>query len=234
MNIFRKALFTITFVLFGSTVGAEQLDASTKLWNKLDPLIEQCNASMDENIIKNIALELWSISKLPFGLRMGAEACVNKFVKEKAILTWESGWQFLIDDDEKKVWSRPIRELIETERASCIKSEGGDFQVPVTAIESVDLTGNGSKDTVVYEGRFRCNGSSSYYSGSGGSTIHLIVADQVFSYFARGFEVVFPFSNANPVLIFAVHGSFCDSYGANSCVLATIWGDGGFQFVKAE
>lgn len=211
-----------------------EIDASTKLWNKMDPLIEKCNASIDKNVIKNIALDLWSMTKLPFGLRGGAEACVNKFLSRKAILTWESGWQFLVGEDEKKVWSRPIKELIEDERASCVKSEGGEFQVPVTAIERVDLTGNGSKDSVVYVGRFRCNGSSSYYTGSGGSTIHLVVDDQIHSYMAHGFSVTFPFGDHYPVIIFGVHGSFCDSYGANNCVMATVWGDGGFQLVRTE
>lgn len=211
-----------------------EIDKNSNLFNELDLLIEQCNESTDGNFIQSVALELWSMNKLPFGLRRGAEACVNKFLSREAILTWDSGWQFLVGEDDKKVWSTPIKELIEDERASCVKGEGGDFQVPVTAIERVDLTGNGLKDSVVYVGRFRCNGSSSYYTGSGGSTIHLVVDDQIHSYMAHGFSVTFPFGDNYPVIIFGVHGSFCDSYGANNCVMATVWGDGGFQLVRTE
>ena len=53
MNTFHNILLTISMVLLGSTVGAEEPDASTKLWNKMDPLIEKCNASTDKNVIKN-------------------------------------------------------------------------------------------------------------------------------------------------------------------------------------
>ena len=211
-----------------------EIDKNSNFFNKLDLMIEQCNESTDGNFIQSVVLELWSMNKLPFGLRRGAEACVNKFLSREAILTWDSGWQFLVGEDDKKVWSTPIKELIEDERASCVKGEGGDFQVPVTAVERIDLTGNGSKDSVVYVGRFRCNGSSSYYTGSGGSIIHLVVGDQIHSYMAHGFSVTFPFGDDYPVIIFGVHGSYCDSYGANNCVMATVWGDGGFQLVSTR
>ena len=215
-----------------SAGASEEIDDSTKLWNRIDPLTERCRVATDSVQIEEMALELLALSDMPAGLSDDAEECVNKFLDREVIYSWYGGWQLLTDNDDEKLWSTTIRSFIDGQRKECLDLTKGGLQVPIAAIEKIDLTGNNEADTVVHVGRFRCDGSASMFSGSGGSPIALIIGDSVTEFFARGFAVSDPFASGYPVINLAVHGSFCGGYGVTNCVMATVWSDGNFQVVE--
>ena len=223
--------------LMATNLSAEEISAEAKHWNKVDQLTVDCETAQsfgNDDQIKNAALELWQLTDIPFGLRASAESCVSEYLDGDAIFTWVSGWQLLLTGDELRVMPTPVLNIIDKQRTSCFKYEEGDLQVPVSAIQKVDLTGNNEQDTVFHLGRVRCDGSSSYFSGSGGSSVYLIVGDKVTEFLARGFAISYALGEGYPIVILAVHGSACDSYGATNCVLATVWGDGKFEVVGTK
>lgn len=231
------AAYCALFLFLGSTAGADKAEDSSALWNKVDQLIVDCETAQsfgNDDQIKNAALELWQLTDISFGLRASAESCVSEYLDGDAIFTWDSGWELLLTGDELRVMPTPVLNIIEKQRTSCFKYEEGDLQVPVSAIQKVDLTGNNEQDTVFHLGRVRCDGSSSYFSGSGGSSVYLIVGDKVTEFLARGFAISYALGEGYPIVILAVHGSACDSYGATNCVLATVWGDGKFEVVGTK
>ena len=65
MNTVHKALLIIAIVLLGQSVGAEDIDDSTKLWNRLDPLTERCRLTTDSVQIEKMAIELLALSDMP-------------------------------------------------------------------------------------------------------------------------------------------------------------------------
>lgn len=221
--------------LMATNLSAEEISAEAKHWNKVDQLTVDCETAQsfgNDDQIKNAALELWQLTDIPFGLRASAESCVSEYLDGDAIFTWDSGWQLLLTGDELRVMPTPVLNIIEKQRESCSKYEDGDLQVPLSAIQKVDLTGNNEQDTVFHLGRVRCGESSSYFSGSGGSSVYLIVGDKVTEFLARGFAVSYAMGEGYPIVILAVHGSACDGYGATNCILATVWGDDKFEVVS--
>jgi hypothetical protein len=223
--------------LMATNLFAEEISVEAKHWNKVDQLLVDCETAQsfgNYDQIKNAALELWQLTDIPFGLRASAESCVSEYLDGDAIFTWDSGWELLLTKDELRVMPSPVLNIINEQRVSCSKYEQGKLQVPVTAIQKVDLTGNNEQDTVFHLGRVRCDGSSSYFSGSGGSSVYLIVGDKVTEFLARGFAISYALGEGYPIVILSVHGSACDSYGATNCVLATVWGDGKFEVVGTK
>lgn len=223
--------------LVATNLSAEEISAESRHWNKVDQLIVDCETAIsfgNDDQIKNAALELWQLTDIPFGLRASAESCVSEYLDGDAIFTWDSGWELLLTKDELRVMPSPVLNIINEQRVSCSKYEQGKLQVPVTAIQKVDLTGNNEQDTVFHLGRVRCDGSSSYFSGSGGSSVYLIVGDKVTEFLARGFAISYALGEGYPIVILAVHGSACDGYGATNCVLATVWGDEKFEVVGTK
>ena len=223
--------------LMATNLFAEEISVEAKHWNKVDQLLVDCETAQsfgNYDQIKNAALKLWQLTDIPFGLRASAESCVSEYLDGDAIFTWDSGWELLLTKDELRVMPSPVLNIINEQRASCSKYEQGKLQVPVTAIQKVDLTGNNEQDTVFHLGRVRCDGSSSYFSGSGGSSVYLIVGDKVTEFLARGFAISYALGEGYPIVILSVHGSACDSYGATNCVLATVWGDGKFEVVGTK
>ena len=229
------ATYCAVFLLLVSTAEADKAEDSGALWNKVDQLIVDCDTAQsfgNDDQIKNAALELWQLTDIPFGLRASAESCVSEYLDGEAIFTWASGWEFLLADDDLKVLGTAVLNIISEHRELCSEYGDGELQVPVTAIEKVDLTGNNEQDTVFHLGKVRCSESGSYFSGSAGSFVYLIVEDKVTEFLARGFAVSYALGEGNPIIILSVHGSACGGYGATNCVLATVWGDGKFEVVE--
>jgi hypothetical protein len=222
--------------LMATNLSAEEISSEAKHWNKVDQLIVDCDTAQsfgNDDQIKNAALELWQLTDIPFGLRASAESCVSEYLDGEAIFTWASGWEFLLNDDDLKVLGTAVLNIISEHRELCSEYGDGELQVPVTAIEKVDLTGNNEQDTVFHLGKVRCSDSGSYFSGSAGSFVYLIVEDKVTEFLARGFAVSYALGEGNPIIILSVHGSACGGYGATNCVLATVWGDNKFEVVSA-
>ena len=223
--------------LIATNLSAEEISSEAKHWNKVDQLIVDCDTAQsfgNDDQIKNAALELWQLTDIPFGLRASAESCVSEYLDGEAIFTWASGWEFLLNDDDLKVLGTAVLNIISEHRELCSEYGDGELQVPVTAIEKVDLTGNNEQDTVFHLGKVRCSDSGSYFSGSAGSFVYLIVEDKVTEFLARGFAVSYALGEGNPIIILSVHGSACGGYGATNCVLATVWGDGKFEVVGTK
>lgn len=221
--------------LMATNLSAEEISSEAKHWNKVDQLIVDCDTAQsfgNDDQIKNAALELWQLTDIPFGLRASAESCVSEYLDGEAIFTWAGGWEFLLNDDDLKVLGTAVLNIISEHRELCSEYGDGELQVPVTAIEKVDLTGNNEQDTVFHLGKVRCSESGSYFSGSAGSFVYLIVEDKVTEFLARGFAVSYALGEGNPIIILSVHGSACGGYGATNCVLATVWGDGKFEVVE--
>ena len=221
--------------LMATNLSAEEISSEAKHWNKVDQLIVDCDTAQsfgNDDQIKKAALKLWKLTDIPFGLRASAENCVSEYLDGEAIFTWASGWEFLLNDDDLKVLGTAVLNIISEHRELCSEYGDGELQVPVTAIEKVDLTGNNEQDTVFHLGKVRCSESGSYFSGSAGSFVYLIVEDKVTEFLARGFAVSYALGEGNPIIILSVHGSACGGYGATNCVLATVWGDGKFEVVE--
>ena len=115
--------------------------------------------------------------------------------------------------------------------ASCA-AEGGTLRLPEDdPATAVDLTGDGTADDwIIYEAGAFCGPDLGYLGGSGGNYIHAVVGTSVSSWFGGAWvtqDVVFtPEGEALPprrVLLIAVHGSGCGSYGAAPCVVAAAW-----------
>lgn len=225
------------FALLATNLFAEEISAEAKLWHKVSQLIADCETAQSfskDGLVRNAASELWQLTDIPFGLRASAESCVSEYLDGDAIFTWGSGWEFLLNDDDLKVFDPAVLNIILEHRELCLEHGDGELQVPVTAIEKVDLTGNNERDTVFHLGKVRCSVSGSYFSGSAGSFVYLVVEDKVTEFLAKGFAVSYALGEGNPIIILSVHGSACGGYGATNCVLATVWGDGEFEVVETK
>jgi hypothetical protein len=223
--------------LVATNLSAEEISSEAKHWNKVDQLIVDCETAQSfskDDQVRNAASELWQLTDIPFGLRTSAESCVSEYLDRDAIFTWDSGWEFLLSGDDIRVLPASVLDIIEEHKDHCNMSEDGELQVPVTAIERIDLTGNAEPDTVFHSDKLRCGASGSYFSGSGGSHLYLIVKDKVTRFVARSFAVSYALGEGFPIIILAVHGSACDGYGATNCVLATVWGDDKFEVVRTK
>jgi hypothetical protein len=116
-------------------------------------------------------------------------------------------------------------------RAEC-EAEGGTLVLPETLrSESVDLTGDGRPDLVFSEEGAFCGPDLGFVGGgSAGARVHVIVGDHVQSLLPGNwtvtrlqFRVEDEVMTTAPVLVMAVHGLFCDSFGAAPCFLAYGW-----------
>ena len=224
-------LASLIALLLPVKISAEETSAADN-WNILNDLLGQCAQIQNDNTELNlIAQKLWQISEIPYGLRTASSECLNKFFDNDVVYTWDAGWQFLISEDEIKVYPNPIKNLIEDAQKFCSEFEDGNLKIPQSAIRKEDLTGNGLSDYIFSYEKLHCTSGNTIWSGSGGGTIALVVGDHVSKFLARGMQVTRPFGVDYPVILFAVHGTMCDGYGATNCVLATVWGDDRFEFV---
>lgn len=115
--------------------------------------------------------------------------------------------------------------------ATCAQ-EGGTLRLPEDdPATAVDLTGDGTADDwIIYEAGAFCGPDLGFLGGSGGNYIHAVVGASLSSWFGGAWltqDVIFaPEGEALPaqrILLIAVHGSVCDSYGAAPCVIAAAW-----------
>lgn len=116
-------------------------------------------------------------------------------------------------------------------RAECAE-RGGMLEMPERLHhEAADLTGNGAPDLIFSEeGAFCAPDLGFIGSGSAGARIHAIIGDHVQSLLPGNWTVTdLQFSiegEALPpvrVLILAVHGGFCDGFGASPCFVTYGW-----------
>lgn len=119
-----------------------------------------------------------------------------------------------------------------TESTARCAADGGTLILPEEdPATAVDLTGDGTADDwIIFEAGAFCGPDLGFLGGSGGNAIHAVVGKSLSSWFGGSWviqDVVFaPEGEALPskrVLLLAVHGSVCDSYGAAPCIIASAW-----------
>ena len=205
--------------------------------NDLDILINECNASINENdtsSIENISSKLLKLDKIPWAKREDVATCINKVSENELIYSRiTNSWESVLPENEIWFLKPTIRNLLGNYEKECAKYENGTLKVPESAIVDVDLTGDGETNTIIHSNRLDCSSSVSIWSDSGGGIMSLIVDKHVSQFHARSMAISYPFGKGvAPIIIFEVHGNYCDRPGSTPCVLATVWGDGEFQYVK--
>jgi hypothetical protein len=113
--------------------------------------------------------------------------------------------------------------------ALCAEQDNGVFASD-GAVRSLDVTGDGQPDTLVDELLFTCTTAASLYGGSGGSMIHVFVGDVQSDFLVQGYEVLT--WAGRTILLLAVHGSSCNSIGADPCFEALVWNGERFLSVR--
>ena len=217
--------------LFPAMLRAENSNEMTAR-STTEKLIEQCHrVRLSGGDLTEIVEKVWQLSEISYGLRYAAENCLNHYFENEVIYTWDQGWQFVIRDDQLQAYPRSVIKLIDEARRTCSESDEGILKIPASAIQKIDLTGNGINDQIFSYGKLHCTSESTLWCGSGGCTVALIVNDEATEFLARGYRIVYPFGNL-PIILFDVHGTECGGSGATNCILATVWGDKKFEHTK--
>jgi hypothetical protein len=111
-------------------------------------------------------------------------------------------------------------EVIAEARSFCDSFDGGVVEVGPTAVQSVELTGEGAPEAIIDWSGLACSTMASAWGGTGGSTITILAGGQRFDHMAFGWQVV---DFDGPVLLLAQHGINCNATGADRCVQALLW-----------
>jgi hypothetical protein len=112
---------------------------------------------------------------------------------------------------------------------ACAEQDNGVF-ASEGAVRQIDMTGDGTEDTIVDEALFTCTTAASLYSGSGGSMIHIFANGTESSFLVQGYETV-RWANVLIILL-AVDGSSCNTISANPCFEALTWAGDRFLSVR--
>ena len=112
---------------------------------------------------------------------------------------------------------------------ACAELDGGVF-ASEGAVRQIDLTGDGTDDTLVDEGLFTCSTAASLYGGSGGSVIHVFANGTESSFLVQGYETVRWADRL--IVLLAVDGSSCNTISANPCFEALTWVEDRFVSVR--
>ena len=123
----------------------------------------------------------------------------------------------------------PVQDLLDGAKADCAAMENGAFTAGPKAVVSVDLTGDGAPETVVDSADFQCSTMPSYWGGSMGNSIWVVVKDQAQEMLAQDWQV--ETLQGHPVLILWHSGAACNGAGVEPCVEAMIWSDQSTKFM---
>jgi hypothetical protein len=117
----------------------------------------------------------------------------------------------------------PVDTILAAAKSSCERLDSGRFD-PGDSVQRLDLTGNGSRGTIVDESRFSCSSARSLYCGSGGCQLHAIVGDRSWSFQAEGWRMIE--WDGRPILLVMRDGGWCGGAGAQICYEAVSWSHG--------
>jgi hypothetical protein len=112
---------------------------------------------------------------------------------------------------------------------ACAEQDNGVF-ASEGAVRQIDMTGDGTEDTLVDEALFTCTTAASLYAGSGGSMIHVFVNGAQSSFLVQGYETVR--WGDNLIVLLALGGTDCNTINANPCFEALIWVEDRFVTVR--
>ena len=119
--------------------------------------------------------------------------------------------------------------LLAAAAKDCAEFDNGVF-ASEGAVRQIDLTGDGTEDTLVDEALFTCTTAASLYGGSGGSLIHVFDNGTESSFLVQGYE---PVRWADRLIVLlAVDGSSCNTISADPCFEALTWVEDRFVSVR--
>ncbi|GLS88763.1 hypothetical protein GCM10010873_37370 [Cypionkella aquatica] len=125
-----------------------------------------------------------------------------------------------------------VEAILAEAKADCASLDKGVFDAPTGSVTEVDLTGDGKAEMVVDASKFICSTSASYWGGTGGSQLSLIVAGKRQDFFAQEWKVI-AWNNA-PVLLLWLNGGECGGAGADPCIEALVWSDFNKAFMSVR
>jgi len=111
----------------------------------------------------------------------------------------------------------------------CAEMDNGVF-ASEGAVRQIDMTGDGTEDTIVDEGLFTCTTAASLYAGSGGSVIHIFANGTESSFLVQGYETARWADRL--IVLLAVDGSACNTISADPCFEALTWVENRFVSVR--
>ena len=114
-----------------------------------------------------------------------------------------------------------LQTMIDEAAAVCAELDGGKFAMEDTAIQRVDLDGDGDEDWALNESAFACSTAASMYGGTGGTMSHFLIDDSLASMLTQGWGMAK--LGPHTVLLADVHGSQCDGINPTPCVTASVW-----------
>ncbi|OYU38325.1 MAG: hypothetical protein CFE33_15740 [Pseudorhodobacter sp. PARRP1] len=85
---------------------------------------------------------------------------------------------------------------------------------------------------IVDAAKFVCSTSASYWGGTGGSQLSLVVEGKRLDYFAQEWKVIA--WNKAPVLLLWLNGGECGGAGADPCIEALVWSDYNHAFMSVR
>jgi hypothetical protein len=120
--------------------------------------------------------------------------------------------------------------LIGSARADCAAIENGTLAVGEDAVARIDLTGDGTPDTLLDYAKLHCSSAQSFGCGTGGCQLEVMVDGTPGDFLARDWEV-YPWDDL-VVLLLRVHPSECGMVdGLPPCVRAVSWSEAGWRTV---
>ncbi|MES2435588.1 MAG: hypothetical protein V4586_17405 [Pseudomonadota bacterium] len=125
-----------------------------------------------------------------------------------------------------------VEAILAEAKADCASLDKGVFDAPVGTITDIDLTGDGKPEQIVDAAKFICSTSASYWGGTGGSQLSLVIDGKRMDYFAQEWKVIE--WNKAPVLLLWLNGGECGGAGADSCIEALVWSDYNKAFMSVR
>lgn len=111
-------------------------------------------------------------------------------------------------------------DVIAEAAAFCAGFENGTITVGTDVVQSVELTGDGTPETIIDYKGISCSTIASAWGGTGGTTLSVLIDGQRFDHLAYGWAVV---DFDGPVLLLSQHGVNCGGTGSDRCVQALVW-----------
>lgn len=114
-----------------------------------------------------------------------------------------------------------VESSLELARKECKEAEGTKTTFGKNTVRKIDLTGDGRADYIVSMDEAKCEGWESYFCGTGGCGLEILVAlpngkyVSVFDMRVRSYNIL-PGKGAKRIQ-FELHGMYCGRSGVPSC-----------------
>ena len=122
-----------------------------------------------------------------------------------------------------------VKSILADATKLCADQNNGTFAAN-GAVKQIDLTGDGTADTLVDEALFTCTTAASLYGGSGGSLIHIFANGTQSDHLVQGWDTA-KWNNSLLILL-AVDGTNCNTIAAQTCYETLTWGKDSFLSVR--